>query len=127
MRFLPYPTPYATPSFSLIRRSWVQISLSSQVRIPDDQSSRSQFAIIDDELEEQLRGILESNETDTESSVFKLARDQYKACMDLDQIERIGLQPLKDILKKFGGWPVLEDNWNESNFNWLVVFIFQPP
>ena len=48
-------------------------------------------------------------------------RDQYKACMDLDQIERISLQPLKDILKKFGGWPVLEDNWNEANFNWQVL------
>ena len=34
-----------------------------RVRIPDDQSSRSQFAIIDDELEEQLRDILEANDT----------------------------------------------------------------
>ncbi len=57
-----------------------------QVRIPDDQSSRSQFAIIDDELEEQLRAILESNETEDESKVFKMARDQYNACMDLDQV-----------------------------------------
>ena len=45
-----------------------------QVRIPDDQSSRTQFAIIDDELEEQLRDILESNETIDESTVFKMAR-----------------------------------------------------
>ena len=45
-------------------------------------------------------------------------RDQYKACMDLDQIETIGLAPLKEILRKFGGWPVLEANWNDANFNW---------
>ncbi len=60
-----------------------------QVRIPDDQSSRSQFAIIDDELEEQLRAILESNETEDESKVFKMARDQYNACMDLDQVSSL--------------------------------------
>ena len=35
-----------------------------QVRIPDDESAKSQFGIIDDELEEQLRDILEANETE---------------------------------------------------------------
>ena len=91
------------------------------MRIPDDQSSRSQFAIIDDELEEQLRDILEANDTTDDSIVFKQAKDQYMACMDLAKLEEIGLQPLKDMLKKFGGWPVLEDNWDESNFKWYSL------
>ena len=43
------------------------------------------------------------------------------ACMDLDKLDLIGIQPLKDMLKEFGGWPVLEDNWDESNFKWYVV------
>ena len=43
------------------------------------------------------------------------------ACMDLDKLDRIGIQPLKDMLKEFGGWPVLEDNWDESNFKWYVI------
>ena len=34
------------------------------MRIPDDESAKSQFGIIDDELEEQLRDILEANETE---------------------------------------------------------------
>ena len=92
------------------------------MRIPDDQSSRSQFAIIDDELEEQLRDILEANDTTDDSIVFKQAKDQYMACMDLAKLEEIGLKPLKDMLKKFGGWPVLEDNWDESNFKWYSNF-----
>lgn len=89
-----------------------------RVRIPDDRSSRSQFAIIDDDLEEQLRDILETNTTEEDSIVFRQARDQYLACMDLDRLEDIGLGPLKEMLKTFGGWPVLEDNWNEAEFNW---------
>ena len=91
-----------------------------RVRIPDDQSSRSQFAIIDDELEEQLRDILEANDTSDDSIVFKQAKDQYMACMDLDKLEEIGLEPLKLILKELGGWPVLEDNWDESSFKWYI-------
>lgn len=97
-----------------------------RVRIPDDQSSRSQFAIIDDELEEQLRDILEANDTTDDSIVFKQAKDQYMACMDLAKLEEIGLKPLKDMLKKFGGWPVLEDNWDESNFKWEeLIYMFR--
>ena len=28
--------------------------------------------------------------------------------MDLDKIEEVGLDPLKEMLSKMGGWPVLE-------------------
>ena len=49
-----------------------------------------------------------------------MLRDTYKACMDTDKIEKIGLQPLKDMLKELGGWPVLEgDSWDEENFSWI--------
>jgi len=97
-----------------------------RVRIPDDQSSRSQFGIIDDELEEQLRDILESNVTDDESKVFQQARDQYRACMNLPKLEEIGLEPVNNILEKFGGWPVLQDDWNEDSFDWeQLVYIFR--
>ena len=63
-----------------------------------------------------------------ESRVFTMARNVYKvrtgdgigevqiltcivtfqACMDLDQIEEVGLDPLKTMLREMGGWPVLE-------------------
>lgn len=34
-------------------------------------------------------------------------------------IENQGLNPLKTILKSFGGWPVLEgSSWNENDFSW---------
>ena len=91
------------------------------MRIPDDESAKSQFGIIDDELEEQLREILEANVTEHDSRVIRQARDQFLSCMNLEKIEEIGLTPLLDLLKKFGGWPVLEDNWNEENFNWYDI------
>lgn len=33
-------------------------------------------------------------------------------------IEQQGLDPLLNILRKLGGWPILENQWNETEFNW---------
>ena len=33
--------------------------------------------------------------------------------------EELGLQPLKEILQEFGGWPVVQgDSWDEESFVW---------
>lgn len=32
-----------------------------------------------------------------------------------EQIRKIGDQPLRDILKTLGGWPVIESNWKPPN------------
>merc|ERR1719244_715564 len=85
-----------------------------RIVIPDDRSSRSQFAIIGDTLLQQLRVILESDPVEGESRVFTMARNVYQACMDVDKIERVGLEPLKEMLHSMGGWPVLEGgSWKE--------------
>ena len=69
-----------------------------------------------------MRAILESNDTSIDTSdyskVFYQARDHYQACMNLEKIEEIGRKPLLDTLRKFGGWPVLEEKWDESAFDW---------
>lgn len=33
-------------------------------------------------------------------------------------VEERGLTPTKEVLKKLGGWPVLEDDFDEENFDW---------
>jgi len=98
-----------------------------RVVIPDDRSSRSQFAIIGDDLLQQLRHILEAEPEAGESRVFTMAKNVYKACMDLDKIEATGLGPLKDMLREMGGWPVLEgQDWNEDSFDWIqTVYTFR--
>ena len=47
--------------------------------------------------------------------------------MDLDQIETLGLIPLKFMLRKFRGWPVLMGKyWNERSFDWeKLIFKFR--
>ncbi len=48
-----------------------------------------------------------------------LCSDVYKACMDEEKIEATGLSPLLDMLRRLGGWPVLEgDAWDSAAFDW---------
>lgn len=30
----------------------------------------------------------------------------------------MGLEPALKMLKRLGGWPVLEENWDEGSFTW---------
>ncbi|KAK9304003.1 hypothetical protein QLX08_004498 [Tetragonisca angustula] len=87
--------------------------------IPDDKTSVNTFTEISDELQNQLRTSIEEKSTPDEPKPFRLAKNLYKACMNKTIIEQQGLDPLLNILRKLGGWPVLEgDQWNENEFNW---------
>ncbi|RWS10237.1 membrane metallo-endopeptidase-like 1 [Dinothrombium tinctorium] len=98
---------------------WVE----SQV-IPDDRTSVSVFSVLQDELNNKLRGLVEKEPENIEPSHITSMRNMYKTCMNLTEIEEVGNKPLLDLLQKFGGWPVLEgSNWNESNFDWLNALI----
>lgn len=38
-------------------------------------------------------------------------------CMFTAQIRKIGDEPLRDVLKSLGGWPVTQDNWHAPTFS----------
>ncbi|XP_069163087.1 neprilysin-2 isoform X2 [Procambarus clarkii] len=89
--------------------------------IPDEKTAISRFNEISDDLQEKLRGLVESKESADDSPSTKKVKALYKACMDKDRIKERGLNPLKDILREMGGWPVLEgDSWNASSFQWYT-------
>ncbi|KAF4525127.1 hypothetical protein B566_EDAN005069 [Ephemera danica] len=88
--------------------------------IPDDKTSVNGFNVINDRLQEQLRVAVEQPIKDDEPRPFKMVKYLYKACMNKSIIEERGLQPAKEILKKLGGWPVLEGReWDVGAFSWL--------
>lgn len=35
----------------------------------------------------------------------------------IEQIRKVGDQPLKDVVKLLGGWPVIETNWRPPNMS----------
>ena len=42
--------------------------------------------------------------------------------MSKEKIEAQGFDPLRSVLKKLGGWPLLEgSSWDEGDFKWYEV------
>ncbi|CAH1724670.1 neprilysin-2 [Aphis gossypii] len=87
--------------------------------IDDDKTSHTTFSAISDSLLNKLRMIVTEPIQPNEQKPFKMAKLLYKSCMDKEKIEKVGLGPIKEMLKSLGGWPVLEgDKWNDAEFTW---------
>ncbi|KAF2888699.1 hypothetical protein ILUMI_17474, partial [Ignelater luminosus] len=90
--------------------------------IPNDKGQVTYFNIIGDRILKQLQTVLEEPSLPNEIIPFSNLKKFYKLCMDKQAIEKDGLQTVKNILRKLGGWPVLEGaNWNETEFEWKDI------
>ncbi|CAG5102248.1 Similar to Nep2: Neprilysin-2 (Drosophila melanogaster) [Cotesia congregata] len=88
--------------------------------IPDDKVSVNTFSIISDQVFEQLRESIEDPHLAEMAHPFRLVKTLYNSCMNKTGIEEQGLTPLLIIIKKLGGWPVLEgEMWKDNDFNWI--------
>ncbi|XP_058459851.1 neprilysin-1-like [Malaya genurostris] len=79
--------------------------------IPEDRSSISTFEVLADQQQMILKGVLEESTDINDNQATIKAKMFYKSCMDLQQIRRIGIKPLRHVLKLLGGWPVTEQQW----------------
>ncbi|CAG7834623.1 unnamed protein product [Allacma fusca] len=87
--------------------------------IPDDKTQMTTFGILNDKLEEQVRILVEEPIQPDEPKPFTLVRNLYQSCMNKSLLAKKGLDPIKEKLKKLGGWPVLEGSqWDPSGFTW---------
>ncbi|XP_024945616.1 neprilysin-1 isoform X2 [Cephus cinctus] len=76
--------------------------------IPEDKSSISTFEVLADQLQVILKRVLEEPPNEEDNDATLKAKMFYKSCMDIPQIRQIGDGPLRDTLKKLGGWPAVE-------------------
>jgi len=97
-------------------------SFIEETVIPDDRTRTSMFSILGDKLDVQVRGLLEGEIKPNDPKPFQMAKSVFQSCMDKETIEANGLEPLKLILKKMGGWPLLEGPaWNEEGYKWYEM------
>lgn len=90
--------------------------------IPDDKASVDSFSFLRDQVQEQLRTIINEDSGPNESKPFFLAKNLNKACLNKTIIEQRGIKPLADLLESFGGWPVVKgDLWNEHGWDWIEM------
>jgi len=95
--------------------------------IPDDRSRSSMFSVLGDKLNEQVRGLLEGDIEAAEPKPFQMAKSVFQSCMNKERIEERGFTPLKSMLKRMGGWPLLEGaSWDQDGFKWYeMVYKFR--
>ncbi len=93
---------------------------ATETRIPDDKGRWSNFDIVGEEIYLQGRTLLEEEAAPGDFESYQLARDHFKACMNDEKREELGVQPLLDKLQEFGGWPVIDgEKWNPNGtFKW---------
>lgn len=89
--------------------------------IPDEKSRVTQFSIIEDKLQEQLRVLVNEKVDANDSASFNVVRKLYNACMNTKEIERQGLKPMFEIMEQLGRWPTIkEDKWDiNSQWSWI--------
>ena len=80
------------------------------------------FSDVGDKLNEQMKGMLEQEISPYDPKPYKLAKSLYQSCMDTEAIESRGVQPLLNVLKAMGGWPLLEgEAWEERAANFIQL------
>lgn len=95
-------------------------SFIKNIYIPDDKLAVDTFSTLADQIDIQLRTIIEDEIDPKESNVFSLVKKLHKSCMNRTAVEAFGLEPFKSILRNTGGWPIIEgDQWNETAWNWI--------
>ena len=64
--------------------------------------------------------MLQATHSTTDFESDKKLRMYYQSCTDQTLREKLGVKPLQKMLKRLGGWPVLEgDHWSHGNsFRW---------
>lgn len=88
--------------------------------IPDDKLTVDQFNSLADQIDIQLRTIIEDEIDPNESKVFSLVKKMHRSCMNRTAVEAMGLEPFTKILRQMGGWPAVEgEQWNEQDWDWI--------
>uniref|UniRef100_A0A5S6Q7J6 Peptidase M13 N-terminal domain-containing protein n=1 Tax=Trichuris muris TaxID=70415 RepID=A0A5S6Q7J6_TRIMR len=88
--------------------------------IPEDMSGYGTFALVRDRVRRQLKSLLDEN-SHGNSVAISMAKSMYKTCMNVTAINAMKSEKMIDVLKSFGGWPVLESNWRGENVDLTEV------
>lgn len=106
--------------------------------IPKDKVASDTFEILRESLDEALKNLLMTDDISPpkrqngrkqrshkgrqrRKNAETKAKNLFRSCMNYEAIEKRGIDPLLELLEKFGGWPLLDDSWDEKSFDWLKL------
>jgi predicted metalloendopeptidase len=100
--------------------------------IPQGNLIWENFLILQEVMDKRSRAILNEAVTPQDPAAVIKAKNMYAACMDTDSLDRRGLKSVVDLLRNWGGWPVLNSDWTPLDWQkmgdivaeFAVPFIF---
>ncbi|ULT91529.1 hypothetical protein L3Y34_009258 [Caenorhabditis briggsae] len=82
--------------------------------LPANKPLRHTISDVQSRLNKQVKSMLQSPISQNDKPWDKLAKGYYQKCLDEDELESTGVEAMRDIAKRIGGWPTLEgDKWQE--------------
>ncbi|KAG0711612.1 Neprilysin-4 [Chionoecetes opilio] len=88
--------------------------------IRQDKAVDNTFERLKEDLDDVLRSLLEEEPLPTDNNITVTVKTLYGGCMNTEDIEILGAEPLLVLLRELGGWPVLEgEAWNSTDYDWV--------
>ncbi|KAG5675325.1 hypothetical protein PVAND_005236 [Polypedilum vanderplanki] len=85
---------------------------------PDEKSTVDSLSLMSDKLQEYLLTLLSAPIISNEPQNHKIAKLLFNQCTDYDRINERGKEPIIKLFQKIGGFPMIEQNWNENEWEW---------
>lgn len=86
--------------------------------IPESKSFWGVYSVLEEDNERIVKQLLTGSSLTSEAT--QKAKTFYDACMDESTINKVGSQPLLDIINGLGGWNVTQV-WNETQFDFAKL------
>ncbi|PAV57490.1 hypothetical protein WR25_23617 [Diploscapter pachys] len=87
--------------------------------LPANKPARNTIMDVQARLGKQIKSVLEQPLRDDEPIYDRLPKGYFHKCLDEEELERTGLQAIKEVVDWVGGWPaVVGDNWQQWNYTW---------
>uniref|UniRef100_W5M719 Endothelin-converting enzyme 1 n=2 Tax=Lepisosteus oculatus TaxID=7918 RepID=W5M719_LEPOC len=83
--------------------------------LPDGHSRWGTFNNLWEHNQAIMKRLLENTTMTGLSEAERKAQRYYQACMNEEKIEKLGAQPLQELINQTGGWAVT-DNWDKDHF-----------
>lgn len=111
-----------------------------RTRVPMNKHDAVYTEELAERAQDKLKALIEEPKHPTDPVTIRKAKDFYQSCVDLVQIEERSLDPLRQLIHKVGGWPVIspESTWSDNALSWTnlasrfrranvsVNFFFEP-
>ncbi|XP_074260726.1 endothelin-converting enzyme 2 isoform X1 [Saimiri boliviensis] len=83
--------------------------------LPDGHSRWNTFNSLWDQNQAILKHLLENTTFNSSSEAEQKTQRFYLSCLQVERIEELGAQPLRDLIDKIGGWNITGP-WDQDNF-----------